>query len=131
MEDDQASQDWLVDLEKSLSDIQEESATMTAHWEAERAKRADANGVKEKLEKAKAELDIAKREGNLAKAGELSYGVIPQLEKQLENAEPTESASDDAVRAEHIAQVIERWTGIPTMMLEGEREYYFVWKMNS
>lgn len=123
LEDDQASKDRLVDLEKSLSELQEESATMTAHWEAERAKRADANGVKEKLEKAKAELDIAKREGNLAKAGELSYGVIPELEKQLENAEPTESASDDAVRAEHIAQVIERWTGIPTSkMLEGERE---------
>ena len=123
LEDDQASQDRLVDLEKSLSDLQEESATMTAHWEAERAKRADANGVKEKIEKAKAELDIAKREGNLAKAGELSYGIIPELEKQLDNAEPTESASDDAVRAEHIAQVIERWTGIPTSkMLEGERE---------
>ena len=105
LEDDQASQDRLVDLEKSLSDLQEESATMTAHWEVSVLNALMPNGVKEKIEKAKAELDKA-NEGNLVKAGELSYGIIPELEKQLDNAEPTESASDDAVRAEHIAQVM-------------------------
>ena len=71
-------------------------------------------------------MDIAKREGNLAKAGELSYGVIPELEKKLEEAEGREEGGmmvEEAVRPEQIAAVVERWTGIPTSkMLEGERE---------
>ena len=87
---------------------------------------AAARDLKEQLERARAELEIAKRAGNLARAGELSYGVIPQLEKRLAEAE-TESAAgvkiEEAVRPEQIAQVVERWTGIPTSrMLEGERE---------
>jgi ATP-dependent Clp protease ATP-binding subunit ClpB len=99
---------------------------MTAQWQAERDKLASARDLKEQLDRARAELDIAKREGNLARAGELSYGVIPGLEKQLAEAE--NRADDDvmveeAVRPEQIAQVVERWTGIPTArMLEGERE---------
>ena len=93
---------------------------------AERDKLASARDLKEQLDRARAELDIAKREGNLARAGELSYGVIPQLEKQLAEAENQADDGvmvEEAVRPEQIAQVVERWTGIPTAkMLEGERE---------
>ena len=125
-EDDAASKDRLAKLERELAELQERSAEMTAQWQAERDKLASARDLKEQLDRARAELDIAKREGNLAKAGELSYGVIPQLEKQLSEAE--QQSDDDvmveeAVRPEQIAQVVERWTGIPTAkMLEGERE---------
>ncbi|MDP7151446.1 MAG: ATP-dependent chaperone ClpB [Paracoccaceae bacterium] len=126
LEDDQASKDRLETLEKDLAGLQEKSAGMTAQWQAERDKLAGARDIKEQLEAARAELDIAKREGNLAKAGELSYGVIPQLEKQLAEAEEREGDGamvEEAVRPEQIAQVVERWTGIPTAkMLEGERE---------
>jgi ATP-dependent Clp protease ATP-binding subunit ClpB len=125
-EDDTASRDRLAKLEKELAELQERSSEMTAKWQAERDKLASARDLKEQLDRARAELDIAKREGNLAKAGELSYGVIPQIEKKLAEAE---SQADDgvmveeAVRPEQIAQVVERWTGIPTAkMLEGERE---------
>jgi ATP-dependent Clp protease ATP-binding subunit ClpB len=124
-EDDQASKDRLEKLEKALADLQQKSAEMTAKWQAERDKLASARDVKEQLDKARAELEIAKRQGNLAKAGELSYGVIPQLEKQLAEAESNDDGAmvEEAVRPEQIAAVVERWTGIPTSkMLEGERE---------
>ncbi|WP_420557172.1 ATP-dependent chaperone ClpB [Roseovarius sp.] len=125
-EDDAASKDRLEKLEKELADMQERSAQMTAQWQAERDKLAGARDLKEQLDRARIELDHAKREGNLAKAGELSYGVIPQLEKQLAEAEKAEEDGvmvEEAVRPEQIAQVVERWTGIPTAkMLEGERE---------
>jgi len=125
LEDDVASKDRLETLEKDLADLQERSSEMTAQWQAGRDKLASARDLKEQLDSARAELDIAKREGNLAKAGELSYGVIPELEKQLELAEETGSdkAAEEAVRPEQIALVVERWTGIPTSkMLEGERD---------
>ncbi|GFE64914.1 ATP-dependent chaperone ClpB [Litoreibacter roseus] len=125
-EDDAASKDRLAAIEKELSELQERSAEMTAQWQAERDKLEGARDLKEQLDRARAELDIAKREGNLAKAGELSYGVIPQLEKQLADAEDRENEGvmvEEAVRPEQIASVVERWTGIPTSkMLEGERE---------
>ncbi len=125
-EDDQASRDRLEKLETELANLQEQSASLTAKWQAERDKLEGARGLKEKLDRARAELDIAKREGNLAKAGELSYGVIPQLEKQLELAEEQSDEGllvEEAVRPEQIAQVVERWTGIPVAkMLEGERD---------
>ncbi len=124
-EDDAASRDRLERLEKELSDLQQRSAEMTAKWQAERDKLASARDLKEQLDRARAELDAAKREGNLARAGELSYGIIPGLEKQLSQAEDREGAEmvAEAVRPEQIAQVVERWTGIPTSkMLEGERE---------
>ena len=110
-----------------LSDLQEKSAFLTAKWQAERDKLAGARDLKEQLDKARAELEIAKREGNLARAGELSYGVIPQLEKALDVAESQETTDtmmvEEVVRPEQIASVMERWTGIPTSkMLEGERE---------
>ena len=125
-EDDDASRDRLEKLEKELADLQDRSAELTARWQAERDKLAGARDLKEKLDRARAELEQAKREGNLARAGELSYGVIPQLEKQLGDAETAEADGvmvEEAVRPEQIAQVVERWTGIPTTkMLEGERE---------
>ena len=124
-EDDTASRDRLERLEKELSELQQRSAEMTAKWQAERDKLASARDLKEQLDRARAELDVAKREGNLARAGELSYGIIPGLEKQLAEAEDREGAEmvAEAVRPEQIAQVVERWTGIPTSkMLEGERE---------
>ena len=124
-EDDKASKDRLEKLEKELSELQQRSAEMTAQWQAERDKLESARGLKEQLDKARAELDAAKRAGDLAKAGELSYGVIPQLEKQLEEAEEQgeDVMVEEAVRPEQIASVVERWTGIPTSkMLEGERE---------
>jgi ATP-dependent Clp protease ATP-binding subunit ClpB len=126
LEDDAASRDRLETLQKDLSELQEKSAEMTAQWQAERDKLAGARDLKEQLDKARADLEIAKREGNLAKAGELSYGVIPELEKKLAEAESREDNGmmvEEAVRPEQIAAVVERWTGIPTSkMLEGERE---------
>ncbi|MDV7271688.1 ATP-dependent chaperone ClpB [Thioclava sp. A2] len=124
-EDDAASVDRLEKLEKELSDLQERASELTAKWEAERDKLNSARDLKEKLDKARAELEQAKREGNLARAGELSYGIIPQIEKQLSTAETAEEdvLVEEAVRPEQIAEVVERWTGIPTSkMLEGERE---------
>ena len=124
-EDDDASQTRLDKLRQELSDLQEKADAMTAKWQAERDKLEGARTLKEKLDKARADLEIAKREGNLAKAGELSYGVIPQLERDLVQAEALEGEQmvEEAVRPEQIAEVVERWTGIPTSkMLEGERE---------
>ena len=125
LEDDKASKDRLEKLETELSDLQEKSGSMTAKWQAERDQLEGARGLKEQLDRARAELDVAKREGNLAKAGELSYGVIPELQKKLEDAEGTEAEMmvEEAVRPEQIASVVERWTGIPTSkILEGERD---------
>ncbi|SFS18962.1 ATP-dependent chaperone ClpB [Yoonia litorea] len=123
-EDDAASKDRLAKLEKELADLQDRASEMTVKWQAERDKLESTRGAKEQLDRARAELDIAKREGNLAKAGELSYGVIPQLERQLAEAEGTDDLMvEEAVRPEQIAEVVERWTGIPTSkMLEGERD---------
>jgi ATP-dependent Clp protease ATP-binding subunit ClpB len=124
-EDDQASKDRLETLQKDLSGLQERSDAMTAAWQAERDKMAGARDIKEKLDRARADLDIAKRDGNLAKAGELSYGVIPDLERQLVDAESREDGVmvEEAVRPDQIASVVERWTGIPAgKMLEGERD---------
>ncbi|AWI82564.1 ATP-dependent chaperone ClpB [Alloyangia pacifica] len=125
LEDDQASKDRLEKLERELAEQEERSAEMTAKWQAERDKLASARDIKEQLDRLRADLEIAKREGNFAKAGELQYGKIPELEQQLEQAENAESdvMVEEAVRPEQIAEVVERWTGIPTSkMLEGERE---------
>ncbi|KJZ31077.1 ATPase AAA [Paracoccus sp. S4493] len=123
-EDDAASKDRLERLEKDLSGLQERSAEMTARWQAERDKLQGSRDLKEQLDRARADLDQAKREGNLARAGELSYGIIPGLEKQLAEAEQGDGLMvEEAVRPEQIAEVVERWTGIPTAkMLEGERD---------
>ena len=124
-EDDAASKDRLSRLERELAELQGRSAELTAQWQAERDRLNAARDLKEQLDRARAELDAAKREGNLARAGELSYGVIPGIEKKLAEAEEAGEARlvSETVRPEQIAQVVERWTGIPTTkMLEGERE---------
>lgn len=124
-EDDAASKDRLEKLEKELAELGEKSAGLSAKWQAERDKLEKARSLKERLDRARAELDQVKREGNLGRAGELSYGVIPQLEKDLAEAD-TQGGGElvsESVRPEQIAEVVERWTGIPVAkMLEGERE---------
>jgi ATP-dependent Clp protease ATP-binding subunit ClpB len=124
-EDDDASVTRLAKLEGEVAELQERSAEMTAQWQAERAKLESARDIKEQLDRARADLDAAKREGNLARAGELSYGIIPGLEQSLAKAESRDDDMmvEEAVRPEQIASVVERWTGIPvSKMLEGERE---------
>ena len=126
-ETDQASKDRLGRLEKELADLEEQSSALTQRWTAEKAKLASATKIKEQLDQARIDLDRAQRAGDLAKAGELAYGRVPELEKQLKAAEErTRSAGDmveEAVTPDHIAQVVSRWTGIPVdKMLEGERD---------
>jgi ATP-dependent Clp protease ATP-binding subunit ClpB len=124
-EDDAASKDRLEKLERELANLLEQSDEMSAKWQTERDRLEASRGLKESLDRARAELDQAKRDGNLARAGELSYGIIPNLEKQLTESEAREGDAlvSEAVRPEQIAEVVERWTGIPTSkMLEGERE---------
>ena len=126
-ETDQASKDRLGRLEKELADLEEQSSAMTQRWTAEKDKLASANKVKEQLDQARIDLDRAQRAGDLAKAGELAYGRIPELERQLKAAEEHQRAVGDmveeAVTPDHIAQVVSRWTGIPVdKMLEGERD---------
>ena len=123
-EEDTDSKKRLLKLEKDLAKLQGRSSDLTMQWQSERDKLASARDLSEQLDRARADLDIAKREGNLAKAGELSYGVIPDLEKQLESAETAGGQMvEEAVRPDQIAGVVERWTGIPTSkMLEGERD---------
>jgi ATP-dependent Clp protease ATP-binding subunit ClpB len=125
-ESDQASRDRLERLEKELSELEQKSAALTAQWTSAKDKLADSQKVKEQLDKARSELDIAQRRGELAKAGELAYGVIPDLEKKLKEAETQEVAGGKGVKEEvmpeDIAAVVSRWTGVPVdKMLEGER----------
>ena len=126
MEKDAASQDRLAKLVKELSVLEDRSLEMTARWQSERDKLAGARDIKEELDHARNDLENAKRQGNLQRAGELTYGVIPGLEKKLAAAEAAEQSDvmvEEAVTPEQIAQVVERWTGIPVdRMLEGERD---------
>ncbi|MGB3408540.1 MAG: ATP-dependent chaperone ClpB [Jannaschia sp.] len=125
MEDDAASRDRLEKLERELGELQQKSTEMTAAWQSERDKLESARDIKERLDHARIELDQAKRDGNFAKAGELQYGRIPELERQLADAESRDGDMmvEEAVRPEQIASVVERWTGIPVArMLEGERD---------
>src|SRR5438105_5191872 len=124
-EHDPASQDRLVKLEKELEDVEQESAELGAEWQAEKSKLADAQKLKEQLDQARAELDQAQRRGDWGRAGEWTYGVSPELERQLKDAEGAEKGRmlEEAVTPEHIAGVVSRWTGIPVdKMLEGERD---------
>src|SRR5213083_1778216 len=124
-ESDTASKDRLQRLEKELEELEQESAELTAEWQAEKQKLASSQKLKEQLDQARAELDQAQRRGDWARAGELTYGVIPDLERQLKEAEGAEKGRmlEEAVTAEHIAGIVSRWTGIPVdKMLSGERE---------
>jgi len=123
-ETDKASKDRLVALEGELGDLEDKSASLTARWQEEKKSVQDTQSLKEQLDKARAEVEIAQRRGNFSRAGELTYGVIPDLEKKLKAIEDKESAAlvNEAVTPENIAQVVSRWTGIPVdKMLEGER----------
>ena len=125
-ETDDASKDRLTKLVGELAELEQESASLTARWQAEKDKLGAARDLKEQLDQARNDLEIAKRAGDLGKAGELSYGLIPDLERKLDLAEQAEASDvmvEEAVLPEHVASVVERWTGIPVdRMLEGERD---------
>lgn len=125
-EEDAAAQDRLGKLEKELTDLEEQSQALTNRWLGEKEKLNLEQKIKEQLDQARIDLEIAQRRGDLAKAGELAYGVIPDLERELSEAEASEDGGammDEAVTPSHIAQVVSKWTGIPVdKMLEGERE---------
>jgi ATP-dependent Clp protease ATP-binding subunit ClpB len=125
-ETDTASKDRLERLTKELADLEEQSASITARWKAEKDKLGTAAELKKKLEDARNQLASAQRNGDWAKAGELSYGVIPGLEKQHADVEAKADGGglmEEAVTPDHVAGVVSRWTGVPVdKMLEGERE---------
>jgi len=124
-ESDAASRDRLERLVKELEELEQRSAELTAQWRAEKDKLAGAQKLKEQLDQARAELDIVQRRGDWSRAGELTYGVIPELERKLTEVESSETGRmlEEAVTEEHIAAVVSRWTGIPVdKMLSGERE---------
>ncbi len=124
-ESDSASKDRLSALETELADLEPRSAELTARWRAEKEKLAGAQRLKEQLEAARGELEIAQRSGNLGRAGELRYGVIPDLETRLATADSAqgETMLKEAVSDADIAGVVSRWTGIPVdKMLAGERD---------
>ncbi len=124
-ESDPGSRDRLEKLVKELEELEQRSAELTAQWRAEKDKLAGAQKLKEQLDQARAELDIVQRRGDWSRAGELTYGVIPGLERKLQEVEAAEAGRmlEEAVTEEHIAGVVSRWTGIPVdKMLSGERE---------
>jgi ATP-dependent Clp protease ATP-binding subunit ClpB len=124
-EKDRASQDRLKTLEEELANLEQQSAELTQRWQGEKEKLAGEAKIKEELDRARLELEQAQRAGDLAKAGELAYGRIPQLEKQLADVETASETAmlREEVTAEDIASVVSRWTGIPVdKMLSGERE---------
>ncbi len=123
-EEDAASKDRLAKLEKELAEIEEKSAGITRRWQEEKDKLAASSKIKEELDQSRGALEQAQRKGDFAKAGELAYATIPELEKKLKASEATGSKLlEEAVTEAHIAQVVSRWTGIPVdKMLEGERE---------
>ena len=123
-ESDPASRDRLEKLVKELEDLEQRSAELTAQWRAEKDKLAGAQKLKEQLDQARAELEQVQRRGDWSRAGELTYGVIPELERKLKEAELAEAGRmlHEEVTEEHIAGVVSRWTGVPVeKMLEGER----------
>ncbi|GHD19095.1 ATP-dependent chaperone ClpB [Tianweitania populi] len=126
VEKDSASKDRLERLEADLASLEEESAALTSKWQAEKQKLGLAADLKRQLDEARNELAIAQRKGEFQRAGELAYGQIPQLEKQLVDAEAVEnrgSMVEETVTPDHVAHIVSRWTGIPVdKMLEGERE---------
>ncbi|HKF62868.1 MAG TPA: ATP-dependent chaperone ClpB [Dongiaceae bacterium] len=124
-ETDAASAERLKHLEGEIQELEKKSADMTAAWQAEKQQLAGAQKIKEKLEQARIELEQAQRKGDLARAGELLYGIIPDLTRKLDQADAAEQHRmlNEVVGEREIAAVVSRWTGIPVdKMLEGERE---------
>ncbi|ESX64285.1 ATPase AAA [Mesorhizobium sp. LSHC420B00] len=126
VEKDDASKDRLARLEKELSNLEEESTELTSKWQAEKQKLGLAADLKKQLDEARNELAIAQRKGEFQRAGELAYGKIPELEKQLKQAEARDGKAgmvEEVVGPDHVAHIVSRWTGIPVdKMLEGERD---------
>ena len=124
-EDDAASRERLGKLEHELSGLEERSAAMTAAWRSETDRVAGTQKLKERLDAARSEVEVAQRRGDLGRASELMYGVIPALESEInaQQAEPAEGhLVNEAVTESAIAGVVSRWTGVPVdRMLEGER----------
>ncbi|MBA1350423.1 MULTISPECIES: ATP-dependent chaperone ClpB [Rhizobium] len=126
-ETDVASADRLKRLETEVTDLEEQADALTARWQAEKQKLGLAADLKKQLDDARNELAIAQRKGEFQRAGELTYGVIPDLEKQLVDAEKQDgdrgAMVQEVVTPDNIAHVVSRWTGIPVdRMLEGERD---------
>ncbi|GAB6996274.1 ATP-dependent chaperone ClpB [Bradyrhizobium viridifuturi] len=128
-ENDAGSKSRLQTLEKELAGLEERSAALTARWSAEKNKLSNAQKLKSELDALRVELANAQRRGEFQKAGELAYGRIPELERKLADIEASESKHgggemmEEAVTANHIAQVVSRWTGVPVdKMLEGEKD---------
>ncbi|MGQ3676700.1 ATP-dependent chaperone ClpB [Xanthobacter sp. TB0139] len=126
-ETDAASKDRLKKLEKELAELEEKASVLTSKWKSEKEKLGEATTLKAKLDQARADLAAAQRKGEYQKAGELTYSVIPELEKKLEDVETAEANGggtlEEAVTPDHIAGVVSRWTGVPMdKMLEGERD---------
>ncbi|HJS41097.1 MAG TPA: ATP-dependent chaperone ClpB [Sphingomicrobium sp.] len=124
-EPDAASKERLKTLEGELANLEQQSAELTTRWQAEKEKIAAEAKIKEQLDGARLELEQAQRAGDLAKAGELQYGRIPDLEKQLGEAQAAVKGAmlREEVTDQDIAAVVSRWTGIPVeRMMEGERE---------
>jgi ATP-dependent Clp protease ATP-binding subunit ClpB len=124
-EDDSAAHERLKKLQDELAELEGRSGDLASIWQADKDRLASGQKIKEQLDAARGELEIAQRNGDLGRAGELSYGVIPQFERTLAELEESEAARmlDEAVGELHIASVVARWSGIPVeKMLEGERE---------
>ena len=124
-ETDQASKDRLVKLDAEIDELAAKSKALTDEWRAEKDKLAGAQSLKEALEEAKLDRQKAERDGDLARASELAYGVIPELERKLDLAENADAGAllREEVAERDIAAVVSRWTGVPVdKMLEGERE---------
>lgn len=121
-ENDQVSKDRLLKIESELKELESESQKLTEVWDEAKKTLNQSRNLKEKLDQAKSELDIAQRQGNLARAGELMYGVIPGLEQRIKQAQST-SSLNEVVNENDIAAIVSRWTGIPIeKMMESERE---------
>ncbi|MGE0715244.1 MAG: ATP-dependent chaperone ClpB [Alphaproteobacteria bacterium] len=124
-ESDQGSRDRLGRLSKELAELEQRSAELTAKWKAEKDKLSGVQKLKVELDQARGALEAAQREGNWARAGELTYGVVPEIERKIAEVEASDGARmvKEEVDATDIAAVVSRWTGIPVdKMLEGERE---------
>ncbi|MBS0579866.1 MAG: ATP-dependent chaperone ClpB [Proteobacteria bacterium] len=126
-EKDEASRKRLATLEGSLATLEKEYADLEEVWKAEKASLQGTAHIREELDRARLELDAARRAGNLGRMAELQYGKMPELEKRLAAAAAAEETAPTLVRnkvtEEEIAEVVSKWTGIPvTRMLQGERE---------
>jgi ATP-dependent Clp protease ATP-binding subunit ClpB len=125
-ESDPGSKERLKRLEKELVALEKKSADLTARWKGEKEKLSEAQKLKTEPDQLRTELANAQRKGEYQRAGELAYGRIPEIEKKLKSIEAAEGKGamvEEAVTADHVAQVVSRWTGVPVdKMLEGEKE---------